>query len=327
MQFKIINSVVMTANSKNQKYLTEQMILRETQEEFAKIEEELRGLSDNWHEYIVFPRDFDFSLTGYGPDLFLAAFPSLSLTEIHPLMVVVKLFGTSMVLCDGIIDRTNEAWMTTKYALSFQAMQLEAYSILYSLFPANSQFWELFRSYYREYVDACITEQKFASGELPFSEYTETLALEIGANKSALAKTSVAALIELAGDDSLLASLSEAVKQDLIACQIWDDIQDWKEDLQSGTPSLLLSRVVEEWPVKCDERVLKNLTRKIFYGGHINYVIEAACQCLDRAKELTKDIPQLAWRTVAVEKLETELKSLSIDIAKICHKNIESLQK
>jgi squalene-hopene/tetraprenyl-beta-curcumene cyclase len=292
--------------------------------DLEQVDEEVLGLIQAWHSDLAFPKQY-LSLTNYGPHLFIAAFPSVSLEQIRPLMVAGKLLGTSIVLCDKIIDRSNESLLATKYGLSFQAMQLEAYSILHSIFPPNAQFWERLRSYYREYVNACMTEKKFASGELPFSEYTETLALEIGANKSAIAKTSVAGLVELSKDDRLLQPLTEAVNQYLIARQLWDDIQDWKEDLQSGTPSLLLARVVEEWPVKYDEGSLKQLSQKLFYGGHISYAIDLALQSLDRAQEITQDIPNLEWRTVSVESLETHFKSLSEDIQKICQKNIESL--
>ena len=295
-----------------------------TPADLEQVDEEVLGLIQAWHSDLGFPKQY-LSLTNYGPHLFIAAFPSVSFEQLRPLMVAGKLLGTSIVLCDKIIDRTNESLLATKHGLSFQAMQLEAYSILYSFFPPTVKFWQRFRSYYREYVNACMTEKKFASGELLFSEYTETLALEIAANKSAIAKTSVAGLVELAKDDRLLETLTEAVKQYLIARQLWDDIQDWKEDLQSGTLSLLLARVVEEWPVKYNEERLKYLTQKLFYGGHINYVIDLALQSLDRAKEITQDIPNLEWRTVSVEVLETHFKSLSEDIRKICNKNIESL--
>lgn len=298
---------------------------KEIQEEIEVIEKTVNDLSKQWPSDIEFPRIFLF-LEKLAPHLFLDAFPSLKLETIRPLTVAGQILGISIVMCDSIIDRENDSFLATKYGLSFQVMLFEAYNILYSIFPKNSKFWVCFHRCYFEYIDACIIEKKFASGELHISQYTEALALEISANKSALAKANIAGLVELAKDDSLQETLTEAVKQYLIARQIWDDISDWKEDLQSGTPSLLLSRVVQEWPIKqIDEITLKNLSRKIFYGGHINYVIQLACQCLEQAKKLTKDIPELPWRSVALEELQNHFQSLSQDIEKICLKNIQSL--
>jgi hypothetical protein len=298
----------------------------QAQENIENVDKIIHNLSNQWPSDIEFPREYVF-LERFGPGLFLDVFPSLTLEAVRPLMVAEKLLGTALVMSDWITDRTNEGFLATKYGLSIQAMELEAYHVLYSLFPPNSKFWERFRSYYCEYMNACITEQKFASGELPFSKYTEALGIEITANKSAPIKANIAGLVELAKDESLFEPLTAAIKEYLIARQIWDDIQDWKEDLKSGVPSLLLSRVVEEWPIKYDENSIKILTRKIYYGGHLNYVILIACQSLERAKELTKDISQLAWRSVAVEALEKHFQSLSQDIEKICNKNLESLQK
>ncbi|HAT80229.1 MAG TPA: hypothetical protein DCS17_02130 [Flavobacterium sp.] len=295
--------------------------------ELANIDSSIQILNNNWPDGIIFPQKI-LCLETFGSQLFLDCFPSLTIEAIRPLMVAAELLGTSIVISDKIIDRNNDAFLATQYGMSVQAMQLESYSLLYSIFPVNSKFWKHFRNYYAEYIEACIIEKKFAYGEFSFSKYTEELALKIGANKSAIAKANIAGLVELAKDDSLFEPLTEAVKQYLIARQIWDDISDWKEDLQSGTPSLLLARVVQEWPIKIfDESTLKNISRKIFYGGHINYVIQLACQCLDQAKELTKDIPKLAWRSIAVEELQKKFQSLSQDIEKICMKNIQSLPK
>lgn len=293
-------------------------------EALEAVDRVIQDLNNQWPRDIDFPRNY-FFLQRFGPGLFLDVFPPLTLEDIRPLMIAAKLLGTSLVMSDWITDPTNESFIATKYELSCQAMQLEAYHILYSLFPPKSKFWERFRTYYREYMDACIIEQKFVSGELPFSEYTEELSIKITANKSAPIKANIAGLVELSKDDRLLEPLTEAVNQYLIARQLWDDIQDWKEDLQSGTPSLLLARVVEEWPAKYDEGSLKQLSQKLFYGGHISYAINLALQSLDRAKEITQDIPHLEWRSVSVEGLETHFKSLSADIQKICQKNIESL--
>ncbi|MBD2485023.1 hypothetical protein [Planktothrix sp. FACHB-1365] len=315
-----------TENNNNNTDLIAKANLLQAQETIENVDKFIQDLSNQWPNDIEFPINFVF-LERFGPLLFLDVFPSLPLETIRPIMVAEKLLGTSLVMCDWITDRTNDAFLATKYGLSIQAMQLEGYHILYSIFPPNSKFWQRFRNYYQEYMDACIKEQKFASGELPFSEYTEELAIEITANKSAPIKSNIAALVELSGDESLFEPLTAAVKQYLIARQIWDDIQDWKEDLQFGIPSLLLSRIIQEWPIKPDEINLKSLTKKMYYGGHINYVIEIACQSLELAKELTKDISELAWRSVAISALESNFKSLSHDIEKICNKNIESLQK
>jgi hypothetical protein len=232
----MILSIKFYTTMNNTKY-TQHILSKQNPEEIEWIEKIVNDLSEKWPSDIEFP--IIFFIEKLAPHLFLDAFPSLKVETIRPLTVAGQILGTSIVMCDSIIDRENDVFLTTKYGFSFQVMLLEAYNILYSIFPNKSKFWEFFRKYYYEYIDACITEKKFASGELPFSEYTEELALQIAANKSAIAKVNIAGLVELAKDDSLFEPLTEAVKRYLIARQIWDDISDWKEDLQSGTPPML----------------------------------------------------------------------------------------
>ena len=59
---------------------------------------------------------------------------------------------------------------------------------------------------------------------------------------------------------------------------MWDDLQDWKEDLQQGTPSLLLARLVSERPARLEGEagrdVIKQLARELYYGGHARHVLE-----------------------------------------------------
>jgi hypothetical protein len=105
----------------------------------------IQNLNSQWQGDIEFPKNY-FFLERFGPGLFLDVFPSLTVEDIRPLMVSIKLMGTSLVICDWITDRTNESFLATKYELSCLAMQLEAYQIWHSLFPPASKFWERFRT-------------------------------------------------------------------------------------------------------------------------------------------------------------------------------------
>lgn len=80
---------------------------------------------------------------------------------------------------------------------------------------------------------------------------------------------------------------------------MYDDLTDWKEDLRRGQPSLLLSRVVVEFPGLLDEPawadLIKHLTRAIHYGGHSRYVLRLALSSLDKADRLEELLPGLPW--------------------------------
>lgn len=278
-----------------------------------------------WSDGVTMTSNVPVSMYDCYPYLFLGAFPSLSPTSIRPLAVAARLMATSMVIYDQFMDRTTGSYQATKVGLSLQAMQFEAYDILYSLFPAGSVFWKCFHENYVKYTDACIKEKELASGDLDFSEFTESLALEISGNKAGICRAVIAGLVELAQDDTYLEPLTESINHYAIARQMWDDICDWKEDLRTGIPSLLLSRVVTEWPVQYDQAKLDNLARHIFYCGHANYIMELALESLKRAEALTADIPEIAWKIV-IEHLRYNFQTLSKDINKICADNIQRVQ-
>jgi squalene-hopene/tetraprenyl-beta-curcumene cyclase len=263
-------------------------------------------------------------ISDYFPYLFISAFPSVTTSQSRPLAIAGQLLANSLVLYDGMMDDAPIA--APKGALlQAQAMQFEAYHLLQKLFPSEAVFWEHFRQYLVEYANACLQEQRFVSGERPWREYTETLAIQIAIGRSGVARTAIAGLVELDQNDQLLSLLEESINHFFLANQMLDDLVDWKEDLRRGIPSLLLSRVVNEWPVKLSrkdlESQLESLARKVYYRRHAHYVLEIALESLDRADHLKSELPDLLWWDVIAE-LRCRCEMLLKDIKQIVEKNL-----
>jgi squalene-hopene/tetraprenyl-beta-curcumene cyclase len=89
-------------------------------------------------------------------------------------------------------------------------------------------------------------------------------------------------------------------------------------------PSLLLARLVKEWPVQVNQAehpaFNMQLGRTLYYGGHAHYVLDLAMDSLDRAAQLIADIPHLAWRDV-IAGLREECQALWRDIDHIMRRN------
>jgi squalene-hopene/tetraprenyl-beta-curcumene cyclase len=109
-----------------------------------------------------------------------------------------------------------------------------------------------------------------------------------------------------------------------------DDLLDWKEDLQTGIPSLLLSRLIDESPRNKSQKELEQLNQRlaheIYYRGHAHYVLELALKFLDEAEVLRDELPDLLWWNVT-SKLRHKCQTLIQDIEQIIHKNLERVQK
>lgn len=272
-------------------------------------------------------------LTDYLPYLFLEAFPSLTSTTSGHVKILAdagRLFANSLVICDDLIDGVPINNPKAAGVIDLVAMQFEAYSLLYKIFPTNAVFWDRFREYLSNYANACSQEKNFALGKRSWQEYDETLAIDINIGKTGVAKTTIAGLVELEQNDQLMQPLQDSISYFYLANQMLDDLIDWKEDLRSGIPSLLLSRIVDELPLKCTgkdlEFQIESLVREVYYDGHAHYVLELALKFLDRAENLKADISELAWWNITA-KLRCKCQALMQDCEQIVRKNIQRVSQ
>ncbi|MFN7256150.1 MAG: prenyltransferase/squalene oxidase repeat-containing protein [Microcystis sp.] len=283
----------------------------------------VQGLEDNLHTMCDQQTSFIY--------LFREAFSSDSLPvhEMRILALAGQLFASSLVLSDEVMDW---AYIGINIAslLGIQARQFESYHLLYQIFPPNATFWQRFRGYLSQYTQACLEENDFISGKRPWSEYTESVAIQSIKGRTGVAKTAIAGLVELAQEDKYLTQLEESISNFYVANQMLDDLFDWKEDLQTGIPSLLLSRLIDKSPHQYSQEQLeelrKKLNHKIYYQGHANYVLELALKYLDQAEILKEELPELLWWNVT-SKLRHQCQTLIEDIAGIVQKNLERAKK
>lgn len=309
-------------------------LMLEFQGEIEIIAKEKYRLQDLWTEKLLRNNLDDnpqiaIDQQGFFIYLFIKAFPTLQVNDIRILSLSGQFFANSVVLCDEVIDRASSG-INIASVLGMQARQFESYYLLYQIFPPNTTFWQRFRGYLSKYTQACLEENDFSSGKCPWSEYTEFTAIQSIKDKTGVAKTAIAGLVELAQDDTYLEPLGESISNFYVAGQMLDDLRDWKEDLQTGIPSLLLSRLIERTPRDYSqeelEELLKKLNHKIYYEGHAHYVLEIALKYLDKAEILKEELPELLWWNIVVE-LRHTCQTLIEDIDRIIQQNLERTQK
>jgi squalene-hopene/tetraprenyl-beta-curcumene cyclase len=264
------------------------------------------------------------------PFLFLKAFPLIDTESVDLLAIAGRLYATSIIIYDRIMERNNTAYLATNQAFSLQAMQWEANRLLHRLFPPDSIFWNRFQEYLVQHTEACILEQNFASGKRVWSEYTEEIALRIAVGKNGISRTAIAGLVEIVKDESFFKPLVESINQFNIACQMWDDLCDWKQDLQSATPSLLLSRFIKERPsfssASDGAEKMKELARELYYDGHARFILELALESLDKANESAASVPELEWHHIIAD-LRNRCQALLKDVEQIVSNNISRVEK
>ncbi len=232
---------------------------------------------------------------GY-PYLFLDAFPDLKLAQVEPLARGAGLIFDSIIVADRVMDEETEH--ITGDVLGIEVMQFEGYRLLHPLIESTDPFWNRFRDYWVAYTEACLLERELASPEASWERFTEAQAVSVAVGKCGLAKVSVAGLAALAKDDRCYEPLTQSIERYYTARQMLDDLTDWRADLESGFPSLLLSRVTAA-AFAGDRRQLRadgeRTRREIYYGGHVGYTMRLALEAIAESERLTEGYPDLLW--------------------------------
>jgi squalene-hopene/tetraprenyl-beta-curcumene cyclase len=278
--------------------------------------EKAKLLNGKWLPEIITHPNTTVSIYDCYPYLFLDAFPQLHSIDISDFSLAGKLFASSLFYSDRIMDLDAGEYDTTTTLAHVMAMQAEAYMLLQSIFPPSSPFWQHFRSYLTQYFQACLEEKKFAHGEISWNSFHEKTAFDIATGKAGVERSMVAGLTVLAGDATLLESLTESINLYHFAHQMFDDLYYWKQDYLKRFPSLLLCNLLQERPVEPKQEDLKALTREVYYGGHACTVLQLAVGALERAHRLVADLPHLPWHIV-LTKLRDRCEGLLYDILKI----------
>jgi hypothetical protein len=257
------------------------------------------------------------SVYDHFPHLFQQAFPGVAPEQIQPLALAGRLIANIVLVNDSLFDKPQPLAQLTVATLRLQALQHETYGLLYRLFPAEARFWDHWRTNLSAYLQACCSECLFASGERAWAEYSEAQALQIIEGKSCLLRNSVAGLAELSGDHHLVVPLCRSINHYNVGRQLFDDLCDWKEDLQRGVPSLLLARLLgpDEPPRQAREQPdrLAALSYRLYAEGHAQALLQQALQALDRADGFTEGLPRMGWHTL-IEHLRRRCQTLLREI-------------
>ncbi len=300
-------------------------------EKSEALSRQLRELQNNWQGIEIFI-DTHTNIYHFHTYLFNNLYSRVSDEDLQKLAIAARLFSDALFVADAIIDHTanNLLMGVEKGTLQLQAMQFESYRILHKLFPPDVLFWERMRTYLQEYAAACLEECQFVSGQKAWQDYTEETAIKIALGKTGMGRTTVAGLVELANDETHFEPLINSMQYFYVARQMWDDLQDWKDDARNSIPSLLLRRLTDRHPseLKRDlgEDWLKKLTQKLYYDGHAEYVLQLALSELDKSEAVIKELPKMMWNDV-VAKLRKDCLAMLHDVKKITSENLNRIRQ
>lgn len=137
-------------------------------------------------------------------------------------------------------------------------LQLEFISIYNTYFPAESPFWNYYRTYLQQWAEAVTHENR--------KDYFRDSPLGM-AHKAAPVKLSIASSMILSGQTELIPVLEDAVDHTLITLQMLDDLKDWKKDLEDNNYNSLIAFVRIEERVSSEEVLSEEMIEQAIFIG------------------------------------------------------------
>ncbi|MNX96847.1 hypothetical protein D3C86_1291880 [compost metagenome] len=135
-------------------------------------------------------------------------------------------------------------------------LQLEFINIYSSYFPAESPFWDYYRTYLKQWADAVTHENQ----ENYYLDNPVRMA-----HKAAPIKLSVAGSLILSDQIPLIPRLEDATDYALITLQMLDDVMDWKKDMEEANYNSLVAFVRAELKIPADQVISEEQIEQAIY--------------------------------------------------------------
>jgi squalene-hopene/tetraprenyl-beta-curcumene cyclase len=234
------------------------------------------------------------------PALFAAAFPEVTKRDLATLGEAGRFYAFALFAIDLGLDRDDDN-PDRIIPLEILALLHEAYLALGGLFPARSPFWQDLEGCLHRFTAAMGDEHLFRRGKRDLSELTVTEAIALARDKCAVAEVTAYSLGRLAGRDDVCARVAESIAGYNVACQLLDDLQDWRADAGAGRPSLALAEALRVARMRGrelteDEAAVSAVGRALYFGGAAETVITRAREAARQAMRSASGLPLDLWR-------------------------------
>jgi hypothetical protein len=269
--------------------------------EFKKIRTTIPGLDDpQLSPYIRELKDAESgdNFYTYFPFLFAEGFPDLTREQLHKLALTGVLMLYHLLINDEIVDQRDVQCAAAMLASnSFELCSLKSLSDLFDDKPVP---WKDVLRLYRQYSQATLLEDRCHRNKL--QQYMSRDRIRILSRKSAMAKIIVVSLCRLAGRDDQLPALEASFDSYFAAEQLFDDFKDWKEDLNAGRYTYLLTSTILRFNLQgkleslTPEKRVSTIAKYLYLSGLAEeYLLQCAHYCVEAKKRIESlEIPR--WK-------------------------------
>lgn len=242
----------------------------------------------------------------YYPKLFSAYFDDVSEDKINKLSEAGYLYYHSTLLMDSLIDQKDFSQIP-----KMMLLQEEAIKTLTTIYGKNSEFWKYWEKRRNEYFMAVEIEKTLnIEDEVSKSSY-ENLADK----KSAFGKVAIDCLYLLTEqkDYSKYCELLTSHKYFSIGFQLYDDVKDFREDLEKGQFNWAVYQLKKRVDFKNMEATILN--KLLFIKGAGQEILKEAIENFQKALAITNRIESVSeggWKHVIQETKRTIVEYLDI---------------
>ncbi len=256
----------------------------------------VRDAYENIGRYLNIAIPLDINHYHCYPYLFSAAFPSVTEEQLHQVAVAGVLYLDHLCILDRIVDSPVSV---EPYQSVLGAMLHErSAAILREIFSSDSKFWNDLESLNLKHGSAVLREK--SSHRYRIAQYGEGEFFALATGKAGVSKATHIALAHLANSFVDVESLSRSQDYFNAAFQAYDDVKDWREDLQAGNYSDILTRVLLDMGVKVEEvgdgrAIAADLSHHLYYDGVAEDVLMQALEYCQSAQSAVEGLPVDSW--------------------------------
>ncbi|CAM2064767.1 SQHop-cyclase-C domain-containing protein [Sulfidibacter corallicola] len=275
---------------------------------------------------------FDFDEIAYDsyyschPLVFREAFPEANEERVHLLTLACHHLARAACYADDVMDEAQGPHSPTRFLMNLHAHHFECYQHFFKLFEVGHRFWEKFHTCYAAYTEACLTEADFVLGKRSWSDFDEVTGRRVIVDYLGMSHIGIWGLAALTDREATAEAVVASERAYHLARQLWDDLCDWKLDLQRGFPTILLKRVLPEQPTWQDKRELQRLVHrlagKIYYQGYAETAMLEILAYLDQAETALGALTVPVWRGL-IQKLRGECTRLRRDMNQLIQTNVD----
>lgn len=208
------------------------------------------------------------------PALFHNYYPAIKPKTVKKLSDAGFAFYRSVMNLDAIIDNGEVQRI-------FTVLELQEYAIkkLSNVYPVGHNFWNVWNCRKKEYQEAISLEKEL------FVNFSEQKYIEVADKKSAFGKIAIDSLFALSesADKTLYKNLIKSHQYFSLGFQIYDDVQDFREDFNSKQFNIAVYRLSQKVDFSKYKEV--EFLNKLFYINGLGFeMLTESIDAFEKAK-------------------------------------------